>query len=112
MRTTVVELAAFIRAAKDVMTEAEREALVTYLSEFPDAGVSLGGGLWKLRFARTSSGKRGGFRVIHYYLPGRGLPVFLMTVFAKTAKADLTPNEQAGLTEIGARIATGYGGRQ
>ena len=109
MRTTVVELAEFVRRAKAVMSVAEREALILHLSEFPDAGVSLGGGLWKLRFARTGGGKSGGYRVIHYYAAGRGLPVFLITVFAKNDKANLSPDEQVGMAAIGERIAQTYG---
>ena len=69
-------------------------------------------GLRKLRFGRTGGGKSGGFRSIHYFMPGRGLPVFLMTLFAKNAKANLTPTEEAALAMIGERIAADYGGRK
>jgi hypothetical protein len=111
VRTTVVELAEFVRRAKSVMTDAEREALIVRLSEFPESGIRLGGGLWKLRVARTGGGKSGGYRVIHYYAAGRGLPVFLITVFAKNDKANLLPDEQAAMAAIGARIAQTYGRR-
>jgi hypothetical protein len=112
MLTTVVELAEFLRRAKAVMTDAEREDLVDFLAANPEAGVALGGGLRKVRFGRAGAGKSGGFRSIHYYMQGRGQPVFLMTVFAKNAKSDITPAEEASLASIGERIAATYRDRK
>ena len=74
MLTTVVELNEFVRQANAIMTEAERVELVDFLATNPEAGVSLGGGLHKVRFARKGGGKSGGFRSVHYYQAGRGLP--------------------------------------
>lgn len=109
MLTTVVELPEFARQAKAIMTETERTELTSFLAANPEAGVSLGGGLRKLRFAREGGGKSGGFRSIHFYAPGRGQPVFLMTIFAKNAKSNLKPDEEANLVSIGERIAASYG---
>lgn len=109
MLTTVVELPEFVRQAKAVMTDTERRALIDVLAANPEAGISLGGGLRKLRFSRDGAGKSGGFRSIHFYAPGRGQPVFLMTIFAKNAKANLKPDEAAHLVSIGERIAASYG---
>jgi hypothetical protein len=66
MLTTVIELDEFLRQAKGVMTDAERAELVDYLAAHPDAGISLGGGLRKLRFARQGAGTSGGYRSIHF----------------------------------------------
>lgn len=108
MLTTVVELAEFVRQAKAVMTEAERRELVDYLAANPEAGVSLGGGLRKVRFAREGGGKSGGFRSVHYYQAERDLPVFLMTVFAKNDKANLTKTEEAAMAAVVERIVAAY----
>jgi hypothetical protein len=54
------------------------------------------GGIRKVRFAFGRRGKSGGARVI-YFLAGQDLPIFLLTVFAKNEKSDLTPNERAKL---------------
>lgn len=67
MLTTVVELNEFVRQAKAIMSEAERAELVNFLATTPEAGVSLGGGLRKVRFARQGGGKSGGFRSVHHY---------------------------------------------
>jgi hypothetical protein len=111
MLTTVVELAEFVRKAKAAMTDAERKELIDFLAANPEAGVSLGGGLRKLRFAREGGGKSGGFRSVHYYQAGRGLPVFLLTVFAKNDKANLTAVEEAALATAIERIVATYRGK-
>jgi len=108
MLTTVVELAEFIRQAKAVMTEAERKELIDHLAANPEAGVPLGGGLRKVRFAREGGGKSGGFRSVHYYQAGRDLPVFLMSVFAKNDKANLTRTEEAAMAAVAERIVAAY----
>jgi hypothetical protein len=110
MLATVVELGEFQRQAKAIMTDAERVALIDFLAANPKAGVSLGNGLWKLRLAREGGGKSGGFRSIHYYAAGKGLPVFLLMVFAKNAKSNLTPAEEASLMTFGKHVAATYGG--
>jgi hypothetical protein len=42
---TVVETEPFLRRAKAIMTDEEREGIVVFLAANPEAGVSLGGGL-------------------------------------------------------------------
>lgn len=111
MLVTVVELPDFSRRAKAVMTEAERIALIDHLAANPEAGLLLGGGLRKLRFARAGSGKSGGFRSIHYYQTGSG-PLYLLTVFAKNEKANLSAAELSALFKLGAELDAIHGKRQ
>ena len=91
---TVVELPEFLRRAKAIMTDAERLALVNYLAANPEAGVSLGGGLRKVRIPREGGGKSGGYRTI-YVFGGTHMPIFVVTVFAKNEKDNLSKTEQA-----------------
>ena len=63
--------------------------------------ADLGGGLIKQRVARPGQGKSGGYRTVIAYRRG-DRAVFLFG-FAKSAKADLTPNELSDLAKIGAR---------
>jgi hypothetical protein len=109
---TVVETAEFARRARRSMTEADRDALVVYLASNPEAGVLLGGGVRKLRFARRGEGKSGGSRVIHFFHPGSGLPLFLITMFAKSEKANLTADETAMVVRAGETLAANYGKRE
>lgn len=108
---TVVELDSFLRRAKAIMSDEERMGIVTWLAANPEAGVSLGGGLRKMRVPRAGSGKSGGYRTIHVF-GGTHMPLFLLTVFAKNEKDNLSRSEQADLVEMSKRIIAAYGGSQ
>lgn len=108
---TVVELPEFQRRAKAVMSDGEREAAIVWIAENPEAGTSLGGGLRKVRISREGQGKRGGFRTI-YVFGGRHMPIFLVTVFAKNDKANLTAKEQAALVELSREIVSDWSEKQ
>jgi hypothetical protein len=106
---TVVETSEFIRRARSAgITDEEKEELISALAADPEAGVALGGGLRKVRFARPGGGKSGGYRVIHFYR-SRDMPLFLLTVFAKNEKASLSRTERADLIELCDLIAETYG---
>lgn len=107
---TVVELPEFLRRAKAIMSDEERSEIVAYVAANPEAGVSLGGGLRKVRIARESGGKSGGYRTIHVF-GGRAIPIFLLTVFAKNEKDNLSKTEQAELVSLGKLLLARYGDR-
>ncbi|RVU03277.1 addiction module toxin RelE [Novosphingobium umbonatum] len=107
---TVVELPEFQRRAKTIMSDDERIALVNYIAANPEAGVSLGGGLRKVRIARQGGGKSGGYRTIHVF-GGVTMPIFLVTVFAKNEKDNLSKAEQAELISLGKVLIAYYGDR-
>lgn len=77
------------------MTETERESTVTFIAAHPDAGeiVPGTGGCRKLRIAKGSQGKSGGYRLITYYST-RDEPVFLLTVISKGRQANLTDRQK------------------
>ena len=108
---TVVELPEFQRRAKAIMSDGEREAAIVWIAENPEAGTPLGGGLRKLRIPREGGGKRGGFRTI-YVFGGRHMPIFLVTVFAKNDKANLTTKEQAVAVELSKEIVSMWSDKQ
>ena len=91
---TVIELHGFVRRAKAIMTETEREGIVTFLAANPEAGVSLGAGPRKVRIPRLGGGKSGGYRTI-YVFGGDHIPLVLLTVFAKNEKDNLSAAELA-----------------
>lgn len=107
---TVVELPEFLRRAKAIMGDEERAALVDFVAAHPEAGVSLGGGLRKLRFARPGGGKSGGYRTV-YVWGGVEMPIFLVTVFAKNEKDNLGKAEQAELVALSKDLIARYGDR-
>lgn len=90
------------------MTDEEREAIVVFLATNPEAGISLGGGLRKVRVARDGGGKSGGYRTL-YVFGGTHMPIFLLTVFAKNEKDNLTKAEQAAAVELSKKLIATYG---
>lgn len=105
---TVVELPEFQRRAKAIMSDQEREAAIDFIAANPEAGVSLGGGLRKVRIPREGGGKSGGFRTV-YVFGGTHMPIFLITVFAKNEKANLSKSEQAAAVEMSKALVAKYG---
>lgn len=96
------------------MADEDIADLVDYLAEHPDAGEELQGtgGCRKLRFAirGNNKGKSGGVRVITFF-SGATLPVFLVTVFGKSQKVNLTKAERNTLKSITVQIIGTYSER-
>jgi hypothetical protein len=107
---TVVETPIFIRSAKEAgVTGDELDAIKNFLARSPDAGDEMPGtgGARKLRFAARGKGKSGGYRVITFY-SGEGIPVFLLDIYAKGEKIDLTQSEKNALKRILAELVETY----
>ncbi len=101
---TVAELPEYIRTAAKLMSEEERQDIIRYLAEHPKDGDLMEGtgGVRKLRWRRGGQGKSGGVRVI-YYFHNEGMPLYLLTLFTKGDRANLTKaerNELADLTDL------------
>ena len=101
---TIAELPEFMRRAERLLGPSERHALLLHLAERPKAGVLMqgAGGIRKLRWARGGSGKSGGVRVV-YYFHSEQMPLYVLTVFGKGEKANLSKaerNELAGLVKL------------
>lgn len=90
------------------MTESERRWAIDFIAANPDAGVTLGGGIRKVRIPRDGGGKSGGFRTV-YLFGGTHIPIFLITVFAKNEKANLSRKERADIVSMGKQIMALYG---
>jgi len=107
---TVVELPEFVRRAKKLLHDTERERLIHYLAANPTAGVLLEGtgGIRKLRWKREGMGKRGGVRVIYYYHNSQ-YPLFLLTLFGKSEQANVSKTERQLLAKLVEQLLTAYG---
>jgi len=77
----------------------QRMEIVNFLATNPQAGIVLGGGLRKVRMARSGKGKSGGHRVIHFFKTA-DIPLFLITIFAKNEKDNLTTKERNDLIRL------------
>ena len=98
---TPIRTATFSRRAKHLLSEPEIVSLAESLAERPDAHPIIPGtgGVRKARWARSGMGKRGGVRVVYYLLVRADL-VYLLDVYAKNEKADLTAADKRELRAI------------
>jgi hypothetical protein len=104
---TVARLHSFDRAATDAgLSEDEIDAIVNFLAVNPEAGDEIvgTGGCRKFRWAGRGKGKSGGYRTITFY-SGEMMPVFLVTVFGKGEKSNLTAKERGQLKTLTKQIA-------
>lgn len=102
---TVAETPTFTKQAEALFDEEEKQELIAYLSQNPLAGdvIAGTGGLRKLRFAASGRGKRGGARVIYYYLD-EAMPLYALMVYPKNAKSDLTQDDKRAATALVAAL--------
>lgn len=98
---TIVELRSFRNDADRIFDDDERESLSDFIAANPHFGdVMVGtGGVRKLRWRAKGSGKRGGARVM-YYFRDLNMPVFLIAVYAKGEKMNLTMAEREGMHKL------------
>ena len=91
---TVIETRTYSRKAEGLLNEDEREEFAVFISQNPSAGsvVRGSGGVRKIRWARTGSGKRCGVRVI-YYNQLHHEEVWLLTLYAKTERSTIPAYE-------------------
>lgn len=91
------------------MTEAERNEIVSLLATAPDHGVRPAGwgGARKFRVARPGGGKSGGYRIVSAYCGG-SVPVFLITVFSKGEKDNLTKAEAQQVAALVKQLCDTY----
>ena len=102
---TVAETPTFSRQADKLFSEEERRALIDFLAENPLAGDAIPGtgGVRKLRVPASGRGKRGGARIIYYYL-NEAMPLYALLAYAKAAQPDLTPREKRTVAALAAAL--------
>jgi len=89
-----VETSLFSKLLPDYLGDEEYRGLQNYLIERPDAGaiIQRSGGVRKVRWAAGGKGKSGGVRIIYYWLRADD-QIFLLTIYGKSEKADLSTDE-------------------
>lgn len=92
------------------MSEEEKVTAVDLVATHPEAGdvIQGTGGVRKARLAGRGKGKSGGYRIV-WYFGGGDIPVFLLTVFGKGAKANLTQGERNALRLMTAGLRKSLG---
>ncbi len=102
---TVAETQAFVRSAEKIWSDEELAELLDHLAHNPEAGdlIPGTGGVRKVRWGRSGSGKRGGARVIYFYYC-LDCPLYLLLAYAKAQATDLTPEEKKAVAALAAII--------
>ncbi|MGX2967637.1 toxin [Ursidibacter sp. B-7004-1] len=106
MRLTFIELSSFEKYRSEYLTDEEYRNLQNELLDNPTKGDVIQGtnGLRKIRItdSKRNKGKRGGARVIYYYVTRESL-IYFFTIYGKDIKDDLSQVEKstlAGLVKI------------
>ena len=106
----IVELPEYKKKVQKYLSKSDSDLLIHYLAEHPKAGDLMQGtgGVRKLRQAKSGSGKSGGVRVV-YYFHNDSMPLFLLTLFGKNEKANLSNAERNLLVKFTAILVKNYG---
>jgi len=97
-----IETPLFTRLLTSLMEDEQYRAMQNTLLQNPEAGdlIPAGGGIRKLRHALPGRGKSGGVRVIYYWHVLPGDKFYMLTLYPKSAKDNLTAGETAVLHEL------------
>lgn len=100
MQATFVEAESFAASLPDYLTDEEYRALQQVLLKNPMSGVVIPGtgGFRKLRWPDSlrGKGKRGGLRVIYYWLD-QDRKIWMFGIYDKDEMADLSKSEKKAL---------------
>ena len=107
---TVVETPTDLAIANKLISEEERAEIVALVAADPECGdlIRGTGGFRKVRVARQGMGKSGGARVVYIWRNER-FPVFLIAVFPKNEKENLSMAERNALRTRANSIFETYG---
>jgi len=96
-----IETSAFTRQVTSLLTDEEYRQLQVALSARPDFGAVIpgSGGLRKARWSMAKKGKRGGVRVIYYWVVAQD-QILMLFMYPKSERDDLTPQQLKILRDI------------
>jgi len=85
-----IETSTFSKLLPKYLTDDEYRALQSLLMQRPDAGAVIkgSGGVRKVRWALSGSGKRGGVRVIYYWKKSQD-ELWMLTLYHKSERATI-----------------------
>jgi hypothetical protein len=100
----------FLARSRKLLDDDDIDALVEFLAYHPEAGdvITGAGGVRKLRWRLQGRGKRGGARVIYYYLDQR-IPLVLLSMYAKNEQADLSMADRQSFRDLKNILLASYG---
>lgn len=95
-----IETPVFTREIEKHLSDNDLRRLQSILLLRPESGAVIkgSGGLRKVRWAKSGSGKRGGLRIIYYYDPFD--TIYLIYPYSKKDKEDLTNDQIKVLAKL------------
>lgn len=96
-----LETPVFTRQIKDLIDDEAYRGLQLRLVANPEAGdlVPRSGGLRKIRMALPGRGKRGGARVIYYWVAAQS-QIYMLLAYAKNVQDNLSEAQLKALREL------------
>jgi len=90
----IIETSVFTRQIKTLMNDDDYAEFQSELADRPDMGVCIpgGGGIRKVRIAAKGHGKRGGARVIYYWVVPDS-QIFMLLAYAKNEQENLSKDQ-------------------
>jgi len=103
-----VETATFSRLLSPLLDDDGYASMQQVLIDHPDTGdlIQGGGGIRKLRHALPGRGKSGGVRVIYYWHAANSL-IYMLLIYPKSKKEDLSDREVAVLRDLVKQLVKG-----
>ncbi len=100
----IIETSVFTRLIRELMEDEDYRELQVSLVQNPDKGdlIPGSGGLRKVRWKTTGKGKRGGIRIIYYWMRSDD-QLRMLYAYPKTGQTDLTRDQLKTLRDIVAR---------
>ena len=100
----IIETPVFTKRVLEILTDDEYRGLQYFLTQYPDAGaiIPASHGLRKLRWKSAGKGRRGGTRVIYYWLKPKD-SILMLFVFKKNERSDLTKDQLKDLKAVAAK---------
>ena len=101
----VVELNSFADDVEKLLTKNELETLKQEVAVFRQLGTIIKGTgrIRKFRYGGKGKGKRAGIRIIYYY-GGDHMPIFLIAIYGKSEKLDITEPEKKAMRKLVAAL--------
>lgn len=107
---TIAETHSFQKESQKILGESEVDKLKNFLSLNPHSGDIIPGlrGIRKIRWQVNQKGKSGGARIIYFFY-NTNMPVFLLDIYRKSEKSDMSFKEKKMLNNMVDELIDSYG---